>query len=112
MFMDFDPRDYDSRADDRLETGRSRSGRDVRNVPDHADDWRQPETRVREADDQARGLGRGPGSNNWDDGSSDSGRHHEDARWPEREQADRGIDPRDAFMRHVDLPRPRAADCL
>jgi hypothetical protein len=103
--MDFDPRDYDSRPDDRLETGRGRSGRDGHDVPNHDDDWRQPETRVREADDHARDLGRGPGSNNGDDGSNEGGNHREHGRWPEREPADRGLDPRDAFMRHADLPR-------
>jgi hypothetical protein len=70
--MDFDPRDYDSRPDDRLEIWRGRGGRGVSNDRDHDDDWSPPEIAVRDRDDHARDLGRGPGSTNRDEASGSS----------------------------------------
>jgi hypothetical protein len=59
--MDFDPRDYDSRDDDRSVFGHERSGRG------HSDDDLErdhdvtlTETRGRDRDDTRRDLGRGP----------------------------------------------------
>ena len=61
--FDFDPRDYDSRDDERHRQRRvagSRGGSDDR---DRDDDWRQPDVRPRDRDDDdARTLGRGPGN--------------------------------------------------
>src|SRR5262245_56346279 len=75
--MNFDPRDYDSRDDQRLS-----------------------ETDPRDRDDDSRHPGRGPGNSR---DSNDDGRHsREDDRWPER---DRGYDPREAFTRDLNLPR-------
>jgi hypothetical protein len=57
--FDFDPRDYDERNGSTLSCG-SRGGSDDR---DRDDDWRQPDLRSRDRDDEdGRTLGRGPGS--------------------------------------------------
>ena len=56
-------------------------------------------------------LGRGASSTGLrDDHSEDDPRHHEDgSRWLDRDSRDRdmGQDPRDVFMRDLDLPRGR-----
>jgi hypothetical protein len=61
--FDFDPRDYDSRDDERhgkTPSGGSHGGPDNR---DRDDDWTQPDTQTRDRDDDdARSLGRGPGN--------------------------------------------------
>ena len=57
--MDFDPRDYDSRDEDRFNAGRSR-GVDSSDPLDRDDDWRQRDTSP-DRDDDAPTLGRGPG---------------------------------------------------
>jgi DNA-binding PadR family transcriptional regulator len=107
--MDFDPRDSDSRQRDRNEERHhvepSRGRRGSSHTDDRDDDWRQLATRGRDDDDHARDLGHGPGSNSRDDISGNGRRDREDARWPERDHDARGLDPRDAFVRHVDLPR-------
>jgi hypothetical protein len=73
---------------------------------DRDNDWRQPEGRVRADDnDRGRDLGRGPGSNNRQDDSGDGRCDGDDARWPERDHGGRDLDPRDVFMRDLDLPR-------
>ena len=85
--MDFDPRDDDSRDDDRL------SARDV--------------YEARHRDDAARSLGRGPG-NARDSDSDDRGHDpRDDGRWPdrEREARDRAFDARATFARDLNLPR-------
>jgi len=97
--MDFDPRDCDSREDDRHAFGHQRgsrgsSGDDL----DRDDDLRLPETRGRDRKDVARDLGRGPGEPKPSSGNEHGPR--EDARLPERDR-----DPRDAFMRDLNLPR-------
>jgi hypothetical protein len=62
--MDFDPRDDDSRHDDRHGTTASRDGRNASDNRDHDHDhhWSQPDTQTRDRDDDARSLGRGPGN--------------------------------------------------
>src|SRR6185295_19092345 len=102
--FDFDPRDYDSRDDDRHGVEREGSGRS--DSRDRDDDWSQPETRSRDRDDDAGELGRGPGG---DSRGSDSDEHildrQDDARGLERGHDSRTLDPRDVFMRDLDLPR-------
>lgn len=106
--MDFDPRDYDSRDDERFRVERHRSGTGGAGDYDREDDPRQPEVQPRDREDDARTLGRGPGS---DSRGAQSDEHvrdrHDDARWLERDRDARGrdIEPRDVFTRHLDLPR-------
>jgi hypothetical protein len=102
--MDFDPRDYDSRDDDRFAShhgGRGVSHDDL----ERDDDLNLPDTRGRNRDDGARELGRGPG----DSKHSSGGEHdpRDDARWPERDRdaPERNFDPREPFTRHLQLPR-------
>src|SRR6266852_32711 len=93
--MDFDPRDYDSRDDDRFAFDRGRGGSG--NSYDDLD-----------REDDARDLGRGPGDESRQSNTDEHGRDpREDARWPERdrEPRDRGTDPRDVFTRDLNLPR-------
>jgi hypothetical protein len=102
--MDFDPRDYDSRDEERFNTRE-----DAGNSHDSLDrdDVSLLDVRSRDRDDDARELGRGPG----DSRESTTGEHgrepREDARWPERdrEPRDRMLDPREAFTRDLNLPR-------
>jgi hypothetical protein len=63
----------------------------------------------RDGDDHTRDLGRGPGSSNRD---SDENLRHRDARWIEREDDARSRDPRDVFMRDLDLPRGREREIV
>jgi hypothetical protein len=103
--MDFDPRDIDSRDDERYGYDRERGGRDGSDHDRDGDDWRQLDPRDR--DDDSRELGRGPGD---DSRRSDSERgrdSREDDRWAERDRdpREREFDPRDVFTRHVHLPR-------
>jgi hypothetical protein len=106
--FDLDPRDYDTRDDERHETNRGSRGRDLE------DDSTQPEIRPRQRDnDNARTLGRGPGSDRQN--GDEHGRDRlDDARWPEREREgrERNADSRDAFTRHVDLPRGREREIV
>ena len=103
--MDFDPRDYDSRDEERFNTREDTSkGTDSL---DRNDVW-LVDVRSRDRDDDdARNLGRGPG----DSRESNTGEHgrdpREDARWPERdrEPRDRTLDPGEPFVRDLDLPR-------
>jgi hypothetical protein len=98
--MDFDPRDYDSRHDERFEHRGERASRGGSYDDRDFDDWRQPETPVRARDDEARKLGRGPGDDSRQS-NSDADRQdpREATRWPEREH-----DPRDAFRTSTGLP--------
>jgi hypothetical protein len=100
--MDFDPRDYHSRDDDRFPSDRHHGGRgNSYDQRDRDEDLRLPDSHNRDRDDGARELGRGPGD---DSRTSNSGKHRhdprEDARWPERDR-----DPRDTFTRDLSLPR-------
>lgn len=101
--MDFDPRGYDSRADDRFDRGgRGNSNRNL----DRDDDLRLPDRHPRDRDDDAREPGRGPGD---DSRQSTAGEHNRDSYrlWPERDRdwRERDVDPRDVFTRDVNLPR-------
>ena len=99
--FDFDPRDQDSRDDDRCGLDRERGNRDGGDHDRDWDDWRQPDGRDR--DDDARELDRSG------DSASDRYRDHsrDDARWLERDRddRDRNADPRDVFTRDIYLPR-------
>lgn len=104
--MDFDPRDYDSRDDERFAPDRGRGGKDDRADHDRDDDPRQPYIPSRDRDDSdVREPGRGPG----DSRQSEKGGHdpRDETRWPERErdQRSRDTDPREVFTRHLNLPR-------
>ena len=104
--MDFDPRDSDSRDDERYESNQSRGSLGSSDDRDRDDEWSQPHNRSRERDDDARTLGRGPGS---DSRASHADEHSRDsdARWPERyrDHRQRDVDPRDVFIRYLRLPR-------
>ena len=106
--MDFDPRDYDSRDDDRFAPVRDGGGRGGSDRDDERDDeWSRPAALPRDRDDEGRDLGRGPGDSR-EGHSDDRGRDaRDDARWPERDRDERtrDTDPREAFTRHLNLPR-------
>jgi hypothetical protein len=84
--MDFDPRDDDSRDDDRL------SPRDFYDT--------------RQRDDEARSIGRGPGNSRNSD-NDDRYDPRDEAQWPDRERdsCERSPDAREPFTRNLDLPR-------
>jgi DNA-binding MarR family transcriptional regulator len=106
--MDFDPRDYDSRNEDRFAPTRDRSGGGGADRDDERDNERsQPGTVSRDRDDEARGLGRGPGDSR-ESHSAERGRDaRDDVRRPDRERDERtrDADPREVFTRHLNLPR-------
>jgi hypothetical protein len=85
--MDFNPRHFDSRDDDRL------AG------PDAYDDQHR--------DDEARSLGRGPSASRASDDDERGSDARDDARWTDRERDPREqtITPREPFTRDLDLPR-------
>ena len=61
--LDLDPRDYDSRDEERHANTPSRGGRGSSGDHDRDHDWRQPDARTRDRDDgDERSLGRGPGN--------------------------------------------------
>src|SRR5262245_44199794 len=103
--MDVDPRDSESRDQDLFDGDGGPSGRSVALDRDPACDWRQRETQVRDGNDRPRDVGRGPGSNDRDDASSDGQRGRADSRWPDRQPESRELDPRDVFRRDLTLPR-------
>ena len=104
--FDFDPRDYDSRDDERDGSTANRGNRAASDDRDR-DDWRQPDFRPRDRDDEdARTLGRGPGNER--QASDGHGRdRHDDVRWAERDRdgRERDREARDTFTRHLHLPR-------
>jgi hypothetical protein len=102
--MDFDPRDFDSRDDDRHSDAWSRGGRDSSDS-DGNDNSSQPETRKLDRDDDARSLGRGPGNDR--QGSDQDARNRDHDRWADRDRdgRDRDRETRDTLTRHVHLPR-------
>ena len=105
--LDFDPRDYDSRDEERHSHAPSRGGRNGSSDRDRDDNWSQPATRPRDReDDDARSLGRGPGNDRQGSGGHPGDRDH-DPRWADRDRDDRERDREvpDAFSRHVHLPR-------
>jgi hypothetical protein len=105
--MDFDPRDYDSRDDERSPSEPSTARRSGSDDRERENDWSQPGVRTRDRDDDgAPTLGRGPGNarqesdeHGWDGGH--------DPRWADRDRdnLERDHDARDTFTRHVRLPR-------
>jgi DNA-binding MarR family transcriptional regulator len=105
--MDFDPRDYDSRDDERRPNDPSPGSRSGSDDRDRDDDGSQPGTRTRERDDDGTPtLGRGPGSER--QGSDEHGRDCDhDPRWADRDRDghERDHEARDTFTRHVRLPR-------
>lgn len=82
--MDFDPRDADSRDDERL------SARDF--------------YVTRPRDEGARSMGRGPG-NSRDSDNDDRYDSRDDVRWLDRDTRERSVDAREPFTRDLDLPR-------
>jgi uncharacterized membrane protein YgcG len=95
--MDFDPRDYDSRDEDRFDTGSKAAAHDDL---DRDHDLRSPDDRHRDRADDARDLGRGPGDSR--QSTHEDSRSREDARWSERV---RTYNSREAFTRDLNLPR-------
>src|SRR5207249_3595349 len=97
----FDPRDCDSRDDDRFASDRYQAASHA--YDDRDDDLKSADSRFRDRDDDARQLGRGPGNSR----QSNDEHSREDARWPDRdrEPSDRTFDPREPFARDVNLPR-------
>ena len=124
--FEFDPRDCDSRDDDRRDT-RTKDTRDRdadRSDPGHRGDpgdsrdrWddhrylRDDDGRDRRRDEDSRVLGRGPSSSRDEQSASDA-RDRDDERWPERGRGPRDRDPRDVFMRDLDLPRGREREIV
>jgi hypothetical protein len=98
--FDFDPRDSDSRDDDRFGQGRQRAD------DAHDDDLKLPVSRSRGRDDNARDLGRGPGDSKQSKTDEHGSDPREDARWPDRDRdaRDRATHPRDVFTRDLNLP--------
>ena len=93
--MDFDPRDFDSRDDERHSDARSRGGQRGSSNHDRDDNQSQPETRPRDRHDDARSLERGPGNNRQEsdqernrDGDPPWGDRDRDARERDREGPD------------------------
>jgi hypothetical protein len=61
--LDLDPRDFDSRDEERHANTPSRGGRGSSGDHDRDHDWRQSDARTRDRDDgDTRSLGRGPGN--------------------------------------------------
>ena len=103
--MDFDPRDYDSRDEDRFSFERHRGRGSSSDDYDRDDDLRLPVGRSRDRDDEARDLGRGPGDSRQSNASGHDPRDEE--RWPDRDR-----DPRDAFTRDLNLSRGREREIV
>jgi hypothetical protein len=98
--MDFDPRDYDTRDEER---GNSRES----SSHDSDQALSLPGDRGRDRYDDARELGRGPGDSRQSKHGGQGSR--DDARWPERE---RNNDPRQVFTRDLNLPRGREREIV
>lgn len=105
--LDLDPRDYDSRDEERHSHTPSRGGRSTGVDDDRDHDLRQPDARTRDRDDEAaRSLGRGPGNDRHGSDPNPGSRHH-DPRSADRDRdsRERDRDARDTFSRQVHLPR-------
>lgn len=76
---------------------------------DRDDDPRDPE-RDRDDDDAGPHIGRGPSSHT--DKSEPDSRDRDDERRPERDRDSCDLDPRDVFMRDLDLPRGREREIV
>ena len=88
--LDLDPREFDSRDDERHSQTPSGRGSSVDHDRDH--DWSQPDARTRDRDDgDERSLGRGPGNDR--QGSDTEGRDRDhDPRWTDRDRDTRDRD--------------------
>jgi hypothetical protein len=97
--MDFDPRDFDSRDDERHRAD------DANGHDDHDDGLADRDTQSRYLGDDARSLGRGPGDSR--QSNHDGHDSRDDTRWParDRDAPERNFDPREPFRRHLQLPR-------
>jgi DNA-binding MarR family transcriptional regulator len=103
--MDFDPRDYDSRDEDRYAFDQHGRARDSSNDDfDRDDDLRLRDAASRDRGDNARDLGRGPGD-------SRQSEHDRDPR-EEARSLERDHDPRDTFTRDLNLPRDREREIV
>jgi hypothetical protein len=78
---------------------------------DRNDERGRHDDRRRDRDDDAGPqVGRGPSS--CKEQSDPSVRDRNDERWPDRDRDPRDPDPRDVFVRHVDLPRGREREIV
>lgn len=93
--MDFDPRDFDSRDDDRWSQEKAYDGRDL---DDRRDESVTSDARLRDRDDDGRSLGRGP--SNRDEQARCEARDRDNVRSPERDH-----DVREVFVQTLNLPR-------
>jgi hypothetical protein len=110
--VDFDPRDYDSRDEQRFEIERGRGSRGASDEHDGDHGWNGPAVHSRDRDEYAREPGRGPGSDHRNDDSNEGVRERDDARWAGRDRDPREMEPRDLFMRDLDLPRGREREIV
>ena len=111
--MDFDPRDVDPRDDDRHDNPFDRGSGGSFDDRDRDDYWSHSETRARDRDDHdVRTLGRGPGDHRH--ASDGHHRDRQDTRWTERDRdgRERDRESRNAFTRHVHLPRGREREIV
>ena len=110
--MDFDPRDIDSRDDDRYGLDRNRGNRDGSDHDRDWDDWRQHDGHDR--DDDAREPGRGPGDSRHKGSDKQGYDPRDEARGLERDREgrERDFDPREVFTRHLRLPRGPERDIV
>jgi hypothetical protein len=104
--MDFDPRDYDSRDEERFHP---RSGRSAAHDDDDRDDGSRlvdVDSRDRDGDD-APTLGRGPSDARQANAGENGRDRRDDPREPtrDREPPDRAVDPREPLVRDLNLPR-------
>jgi len=76
--------------------------------PRWSDDPRERQERDRDHDDDGRRRGRGSSSR--DEHSEPDTRNRDDARWPDPRERD--LDPRDAFMQSITLPRGLERDIV
>jgi hypothetical protein len=112
--MDFDPRDCDSRDEERFNT-RGGKGGGFQGDLDREDDLRPPDIRSRDRDDNdARTLGRGPGDSRQSNGDERGRDPRDDARGRDRdrEPPERTFDPREPFSRNLNLPRGREREIV
>lgn len=105
--MDFDPRDFDSRDDQRHQNSPPDRGRS-------SDSDGQRGTRTRDdSRDQGPSLSRGPGSNQQESSHRSREQEHEpDTRKRDLDARDRDRKPSDTFTRHLWLPSEREREIV
>jgi hypothetical protein len=110
--MDFDPRDYDSRDEERINSraGKGSSQHDY----DRDANPSLPQVRSRDRDDGAREPGRGSGDSRQSNADEYGRDPRDDARGPERDRdsRDRDFDPREPFARDLNLPSGREREIV